>query len=143
MSVTSDTIDKALGELLLAGVTLDTLVNGRIYPHIATQGDAMPFVVYGATEGEEYRHMTGTTGCFRETFNIEITDRDMINCRAIHDAVLAAIDGYRGTIDYVFIEGIFFRGLSSGYDPDGRGRGENIYTYVTSYEIFYQIIDGS
>lgn len=107
-------VQEALYAFLAADTTVDGLVDGRIYPEMAPQAAALPYITYTVIDSPQYYHLTGPSGL--------VTARVQIDCwasgatgyatawsvaEAVRNAVgsgTTELDGYRGTTSSVFIQ---------------------------------------
>lgn len=80
--------------LLKNNATLNTLINGRIYPLVAPQNVAKPYMTYRVITGLKLQCMSGTIyqGDFR--FQIDVWGLTYSNVKAISEAVKNALVGF-------------------------------------------------
>lgn len=93
-------VDVALVGLVKDDTVVATLVGNRIYATQATQGAALPLVVYVRDEGDRrdnMMHMTGSTGIVKATYTFSCLAATLLACRNLARAVRRALQYKRPT----------------------------------------------
>lgn len=87
-------VDVTLVNVVRNDVTVVSLVGNRIYATQATQGAALPLVVYVREEGDRrdnMMHMTGTTGIVKSTYTFSCLASTLLASRNLARAVRRAL----------------------------------------------------
>lgn len=79
----------------VAGVT--SLVSTRIYPNVAPQGAALPYVVQQRVSRRQFPNLAGSSGMVRQRHQIDVFSNTQDATEAIVEALRAALDGWRNT----------------------------------------------
>jgi len=98
--MSSPAVDVALVGLVKNDATVAALVSTRIYATQATQGAALPLVVYVRDEGDRrdnMMHMTGSTGIVKATYTFSCLAATLLGCRNLARAVRRALQYKRPT----------------------------------------------
>jgi hypothetical protein len=98
--MSSPAVDVALVGLVKNDAAVAALVSTRIYATQATQGAALPLVVYVRDEGDRrdnMMHMTGSTGIVKATYTFSCLAATLLGCRNLARAVRRALQYKRPT----------------------------------------------
>lgn len=93
-------VDVALVNLVRNDITVVSLVGNRVYATQATQGAALPLVVYVRDEGDRrdnMMHMTGSTGIVKATYSFSCIASTLLGSRNLARAVRRALQYKRPT----------------------------------------------
>lgn len=110
---------KSIYNLLSNDATVSATVSTRIYPDVAPQNAAFPFIVYTKTSTEPTKTKEGTSPLDVERFQIDAYTVDYGDTQTLVAAIRSALDNKSGTIAGNVIDQISFEGEGSGeYIPD-------------------------
>lgn len=93
-------VDVGLVNLVKSDAAVVSLVGNRVYATQATQGAALPLVVYVRDEGDRrdnMMHMTGTTGIVKATYSFSCIASTLLGSRNLARAVRRALQYKRPT----------------------------------------------
>lgn len=90
---------------LIASANVVALVSARIYPQIAPQGAAMPYIVYQRISSVPERVATGTNATTETRIQFQIVDDNYDDARTLADYVKAALHGWTATSSTPSISG--------------------------------------
>ena len=116
-------IGLAIYNILTSDTNVTSLVSTRIYPNVAKQSSAFPFIVYQTTSTEPTNTKDGVSPldiislevlCFSETYT-----------QAVDLAVKVrnALDRNTGTHNTIITQGLSFTGADEHFDIKGQGEG--------------------
>jgi len=106
-AIAGDTIEEALFYILGADATIDSLVDGRIYPNAVPQGKAMPAITYQQISGPREYTTDGPVGLVMARYQVNCWTETYAEARQLGEAVRLTLNGYIGTIESLQIYGIF------------------------------------
>jgi hypothetical protein len=93
-------IEQAFFARLAGFAGLAALVGARIYPVLAPEAAAAPFVVYQRITGERIDSLSGPSGMATPRFQVDVYATSYAASRAIAEQVRLALDNFRGTQSY-------------------------------------------
>lgn len=88
---------RAIYSLLTNDATVSGLVGTRVYPGMAPQGCARPFIVYQRVSGEAYPDLDGMTGIVKSRVQVDCYANTYQAASALYAAAIAALDVSPGT----------------------------------------------
>jgi hypothetical protein len=91
-------IEDALVARLLAQNAITTLVGTRIYPLLAPQGAAAPYLIYQRISGERVRNFDESNQSAQPRIQIDAYAETYTVARQLAAAVRAALHGFAGTV---------------------------------------------
>src|SRR5262245_24423190 len=98
-----------LRAFLLADSGISAAVGGeRVFPVTLPQGENRPSVVYTRISGVGDHHMQGASGLARPRYQIDAYAPLADEANALADLVKARLDGYRGPMGVITVQGAFF-----------------------------------
>lgn len=118
------TIEKALRDLLKDDAAVSGVVGAKIYPLLAPQNIAAPFIVYTRVIGDRIREINGPSGMAQVTFQIDcyaggLNKRNEYPAAVdLANKVRLLLDGYEGTKSGIRIGGISLQTDQDFYEPD-------------------------
>lgn len=119
------TPEAAIVALLLANGPVSVLIGDRIKHWKMTQGVALPYVVFQRLDTKRRYHNQGSTRAPMAMIQVTCRAAGFTPARALADAVIGAIDGYRGTATTgagsVQIDGIFVDDDRDAPEPPNPG----------------------
>lgn len=80
----------------------------NIFPVRAAQGTNPPFITHQFIDNVPTHEKDSTSKLDTVRVQINIIDNDYNNTETVRDSIRAALDGYRGTVDGVAIDAIWF-----------------------------------
>ena len=112
-------IRPAIRAFLLADAAISTAVGGnRVYPVVLPQGQRGASVVINRVSGLGSHTMQGADGLARPRLQIDCYAPLADDASALADLVKEVIDGYRGLMGAVNVQGVFFDGERDDYQSD-------------------------
>lgn len=104
---------------LLSVTAISNAVGGnRIYPGILPQGEKQPSIVYNRITGQGDNTMDGPSGLSRPRFQIDAWAASADEAAELANLVKEHIDGYRGLMGDVVVQGVFFDSERDDYQAD-------------------------
>lgn len=94
------------------------LIAHRIFPGVAPTGSQVPYVTYNRITTPRVRSTKGLSGLASPLYQIDAWARDAVTAKAIMKVIIAALDGYKGTLAGVRVGGVITEDESSGNDPE-------------------------
>ena len=123
---------KAIYSILTSDSDVNALVSGRVYPQIAAQGAAFPFVVYLLTNVGPSDTKSGVSTLDEVRYDIVVAAETYAAAADLTEKVRTAIDRYSGTVAGVDIDSVQFQSLDADNDPATE-------TFVTSSEYIIRV----
>jgi hypothetical protein len=111
-------IRPALRAFLLADAAIAAIVAARVYPVVLPQGERGPSIVYTRVSGAGDHHMQGASGLARVRMQIDVWASTPDLAAPLANLVKERIDGYRGPMGAVPVQGVFFADEREDYQPD-------------------------
>lgn len=112
-------IRPALRAFLLADSAIATAIGGaRIFPVRLPQGERGVSIVYSRISGFGDQHMAGPSGLSRPRFQIDAWAANQDDAATLANLIKDRIDGYRGLMDTVPVQGVFFVDEREDYQQD-------------------------
>ena len=118
------TIESALYSYLSTKASITALVSTRIYPEVAPDSAAYPFITYNIF-GESHDHaMQGATGLTNPTLQLDVWADTIADRVTISEAIRNALDGYTGNMgtENLSIRNCFLQNRANYTESDGEGK---------------------
>lgn len=125
-------IRAGLRTFLQADAAVAALVGTRVYPVKLPQGVKDASLVYNEISGQSDHHMEGPSGLVTVRMQIAAWAQSADAAHALFLAVKEAIDGYRGMMGSVEVQGVFIDSWRDLDDTTANLRGK-----VADYFIHY------
>ena len=88
---------------LISKTSITSLVSTRIYPLIAPEGSAWPFIIYQRIGSSHEHNMSGSSGLVTATVQIDAYAEAYSSAKSIGAAIRNVLDGYRGLMGSTFV----------------------------------------
>jgi hypothetical protein len=111
-------IRPGLRSFLLADPLIAAMIVSRIFPVVLPQGQREPSIVYTRVSGLGDHTMQGASGLSRPRFQIDAWAVTQDDAAALASLVKDRIDGYRGLMGAVPVQGVFFADEREDYQSD-------------------------
>lgn len=127
------TVEQMFVKELQATAGVVALVGTRIYPQAAPQGTTADYVTYEASKNPIQDH-GGSGGLYRARISFLCHAATYANAKALAEAILAALDGRRGTIQGVAVGAILSEmEADAGFDDETR-----MHVVAVDFRVLYQ-----
>ena len=123
---------KAIYSILTSTSAVSAIVGTRIYPQIAAQGAAFPFVVYVLQDTSPSDTKSGVSTLDEVRYDIIVASENYAEASDLTEKIRTALDRYSGTVAGVVIDSIQFIDLDVNNDPGTE-------TYLTSAEYIIRV----
>lgn len=123
---------KAIYSILTSDSDVSAIVGTRVYPQIAAQGAAFPFVVYVLQDTSPSDTKSGVSTLDEVRYDIVVASETYTEVSDLTNKIRTALDRYTGTVAGVVIDSIQFIDLDADNDPGTE-------TYVTSSEYIIRV----
>lgn len=100
-------IEQALVSLLAGDPAVSAMVEDRIYPETAPQGESRARLTYQRISGQRVKSLDGPTGLAGPRFQVDCWAATKAESIDLARAVEKALDGFKATVEGVEIQGIF------------------------------------
>lgn len=107
---------KAIYSILTADSDVNAIVSGRVYPQIAAQGAAFPFVVYVINDLTPSDTKSGVSTLDEVRYEVLAIAETYAEAADLNEKIRTALDRYTGTISGVVVDSIQFTELETDYD---------------------------
>ncbi len=125
------TIDAAINQLLIASPAFAS-VGDRVYPKKLPENPVYPAIVYHRISTVREHSHDGSSSLAAARFQFDIYARSYVAARDAAEALRSILDGFRGVVAGVDINGAFNEDEDDGYDDDIQ-----IYWFRQDYRIFH------
>ena len=122
---------KAIYGILSANAGVTALVSTRIYPDIATQDTAFPFVVYQIEGTAPSDTKDGVSKLDMVDFAVMAYAKTYTNAQDIASACRTALDRYSGTVNGISVDSIIFKDQQSGQ----MNADEHVFAVMQAYSL--------
>jgi len=123
---------KAIYSILTSDSDVSAIVGTRVYPQIAAQGAAFPFVVYVLQDTSPSDTKSGVSTLDEVRYDIVVASETYAEASDLTEKIRTALDRYSGTVAGVVIDSIQFTDLDVNNDPGTE-------TYLTSSEYIIRV----
>ena len=123
---------KAIYSILTENAGVSAIVGNKVYPQIAAQGAAFPFVVYVLQDNSPSDTKSGPSTLDEVRYDIVAAAETYADLSSLTERIRLALDRYTGTISGVLVDSIQFIDLDVDNDPATE-------TYVSSSEYILRV----
>jgi len=123
---------KAIYSILTNDSDVSAIIGTKVYPQIAAQGAAFPFVVYVLQDNSPSDTKSGVSTLDEVRYDIVAAAETYTELSSLTERIRLALDRYTGTVEGVVIDSIQFIDLDVDNDPATE-------TYVSSSEYILRI----
>ena len=123
---------KAIFGILSADAGVSAIVSTRIYPDIAAQGTALPFVVYNLTRLVPSDTKSGVSQLDEERYDLTCVSDLYSESISLSEDVRTALDRYNGVVNGVNVQSIQF----TDFETDFNDANE---VYIATVEIVIRV----
>ena len=123
---------KAIYTILTEDAGVSAVVGNKVYPQIAAQGAAFPFVVYVLQDNSPSDTKSGVSTLDEVRYDIVAAAETYATLSSLTERIRLALDRYKGTVSGVVVDSIQFIDLDVDNDPATE-------TYVSSSEYILRI----
>ena len=123
---------KAIYTILTENAGVSAVVGNKVYPQIAAQGAAFPFVVYVLQDNSPSDTKSGVSTLDEIRYDIVAAAETYASLSSLTERIRLALDRYTGTVNGIVIDSIQFIDLDVDNDPATE-------TYVSSSEYILRI----
>jgi len=123
---------KAIYSILTSDSDINAIVGTRVYPQIAAQEAAFPFVVYVLQNIDPSDTKSGVSTLDEVRYDIIVASESYAEASDLTNKIRTALDRYSGTVSGVVIDSIQFTDLDVNNDPGTE-------TYLTSSEYIIRV----
>tara|TARA_R110000803_G_C11930637_1_gene315403 strand:+ start:743 stop:1132 length:390 start_codon:yes stop_codon:yes gene_type:complete len=123
---------KAIYSILTTDSAVSAIVSSRVYPQIAAQGAAFPFVVYVINDITPSDTKSGVSTLDEVRYEILAISENYAEAADLNEKIRTALDRYTGTVAGVVINSIQFTELETDYDTASE-------TYIANSEYIIRV----
>lgn len=123
---------KAIYSILTNDSDVSALIGTRVYPQVAAQGAAFPFVVYVLQDNTPSDTKSGVSTLDEIRYDIVAAAETYSQLTDLTEKIRTALDRYTGTVEGVVVDSIQFTELDVDNDPSTE-------TFVSSSEYILRI----
>lgn len=128
-------IEEALFSYLSTYSGLSTLISKKIYPIIAPEGTAVPYVTYTRISGQRFHAFRSDSGMTNPTFQFSCFGTSYSNAKAVAAQLRAALQNYSGTmggVGGVSVQSVLLIDENDLYDDEAK-----VYYTTIDFQIFF------
>ena len=122
----------AIYSILAENSGVSTVVGTRIYPQIAEQGAAFPFIVYVLRDIEPSDTKSGASTLDEIRYDIIAAAETYAALASLTERIRLALDRFSGTVSGIVVDSIQFTDLDVTNEPDTE-------TYLSSSEFVVRV----
>ena len=108
---------KALYTILTEDAGVSAIVGTRVYPQVAAQGAAFPFVVYVLQDNTPSDTKSGVSTLDEIRYDIVAAAETYTALSSLTERIRLALDRYSGTVSGIVVDSIQFTELDVDNDP--------------------------
>jgi len=123
---------KAIYSILTSDSDVNAIVGTRVYPQIAAQEAAFPFVVYVLQNVDPSDTKSGVSTLDEVRYDFIVASENYAEASDLTEKIRTALDRYSGTVAGVVIDSIQFIDLDVNNDPGTE-------TYLTNTEYIIRV----
>lgn len=123
---------KAIYSILTNDSDVSALIGTRVYPQVAAQGAAFPFVVYVLQDNTPSDTKSGVSTLDEIRYDIVAAAETYSALSSLTERIRLALDRYSGTVSGIVVDSIQFTELDVDNDPATE-------TFVSSSEYILRI----
>ena len=123
---------KAIYTILTEDAGVSAVVGTRVYPQVAAQGAAFPFVVYVLQDNTPSDTKSGVSTLDEIRYDIVAAAETYTALSSLTERIRLALDRYSGTVSGIVVDSIQFTELDVDNDPATE-------TFVSSSEYILRI----
>ena len=126
-------IGLAIYKILVTAADVTALVSTRIYPNVAKQTSAFPFIVYQTTGVDPNDTKDGVSTVDGNSFMVLCYSETYTEVADLAQKARIALDRKSGTYSTVEVQTIQFTGYDEDFDIKGDGQG--VYVQTVSFNL--------
>jgi hypothetical protein len=130
-------IDTALAQYLSADATTLGMVHGRVYPLLAPQQAALPFLVYSEVAYRPVYHMRGSASLQACTYQIDAYAERHQQARDLAEAVVAAMHACNGLHNGLDFRVAFISDRRVSFEASQAGEQHGVARVSVDTELWY------
>lgn len=111
------TLTEALVWLLQSDATVARMAGTRVYPLVAPQTSAVPWIAYQRISDVPHYSMTGYSRLTRTRVQISVEAATYNDLRALERAIKKRLGGYRGNVNGLNVMSAFVENVIDDYNP--------------------------
>lgn len=133
------TIESALYSYLSNKASVTALVSDRIYPQVAPQGTAYPFVTFNVLSEDTQHDMSGASGLTNVAMQIDAWCETVADRVSVSEALRNALDGFRGAMgtESLHISNFFMTDRQNFVEGDTEGKAHPLYRSSMDFSIWH------
>ncbi len=133
------TIETALYSYLSTKASITALVSTRIYPQVAPNDAAYPFITYTIIAGDTSHHMGGASGLVNVSMQIDAWADNIPDRESVFQALRNALDGFTGDMgtENLNIRSCFLSDFSNLNEPNPEGKGLPVVRKSLDFSIWH------
>ena len=108
---------RAIYTILTENAGVSAVVGSRVYPQVAAQGAAFPFVVYVLQDNTHSDTKSGVSTLDEIRYDIVAAAETYSELSSLTERIRLALDRYTGTVSGIVVDSIQFTELDVDNDP--------------------------
>lgn len=133
------TIESALYNELSTTAEVTAVVGTRIYPQIAPESVAYPFITYSVITDNPEHHMGGAAGLTHVTMQIDVWAETIAERVSISEVIRNDLDGRTGTMgaEALDIRSCFLINRANFIESDAEGKSAPVFRSSMDFSIWH------
>lgn len=129
---------KALYTILTGSSAVTDIVGTRIFSQHAPQDVDDPYIIYRRSNADHDVFSGGTGGIVDSLFGLSCNGTTHLETQSLVDAILQTLDGYRGTVNDLFVAGAFIENNVDDSENPFHGEELGPFGEIVTIRAFYK-----
>lgn len=130
-------VEESIYTKLQATSAVTALVSTRVYPIVAPQGAALPYITYQKIAGNTVNNLSGADATSNGLYQIDCWAASYSGVKALADSVRSAMNGWFNTGGTPRIDGSFLQNETDLPDMPGDGGDEPTHRVSMDFSIWF------
>lgn len=130
--------EAVLRSVLVTNTVASSLVGTRVYPILAPQSAAMPFITYRRAGIQRQQTLAGPSGVPKVTVEVDVYAATYEAARDVADRVRLCLDGYGGTVDNTVVKQTSLENEQDDFVQLAGADLPPVYSVKQTYDVLWQ-----
>lgn len=130
--------EAVLRNVLVTNTVASSLVGTRVYPILAPQSAAMPFITYRRAGIQRQQTLAGPSGVPKVTVEVDVYAATYEAARDVADRVRRCLDGYGGTVDNTVVKQTSLENEQDDFVQLAGADLPPVYSVKQTYDVLWQ-----
>lgn len=130
--------EAVLRNVLVTNTVASSVVGTRVYPILAPQSAAMPFITYRRAGIQRQQTLAGPSGVPKVTVEVDVYAATYEAARDVADRVRRCLDGYGGTVDNTVVKQTSLENEQDDFVQLAGADLPPVYSVKQTYDVLWQ-----